>query len=182
MAIFKKKPVVETPKEPEDKTPAFLRPLYPYKAVGEHLDVTRLSNPDYITMNNVLYELHCPASDCVLNVRTQGVNVQRMYDKLLEVGCPTCKQKEPFIVRRVVHVPEEILKARMTDDSVAAAQKVAEEYYSRGEYEEHQKEHLEKVRIEIEESKKKTAAEIERIQAQVKAQEVKQAKKKPKSA
>ncbi|GHU78410.1 hypothetical protein AGMMS49992_28990 [Clostridia bacterium] len=177
MAIFKKNPVVEAPKEPEDKTPAFLRPLYPYKAVGERLDATKLGDPDYITMNNVLYELHCPAPDCVLNVRTQGVNVQRMYDKLLVVGCPACKQNEPFFVRRVVHVPEEILKARMIGDDVPAAQIVAEEYYKTGEHVDHEKQHLKKVRIEIEESKKKTTAEIKRVQAQAKTQEEKNSEK-----
>ncbi|GHU79053.1 hypothetical protein AGMMS49992_30640 [Clostridia bacterium] len=142
MALFKKKPVIEEqPKEPEDKTPAFLRPLYPYKAVGEYLDCSRLEDESYIEMNGVLYELHCPNPECVLNVRTQGVNLQRMYNKLFEVGCPSCKHKdEPFKLRRVVYVPEEVTKERMSTfvaDGLTeneAAQKVADAYWVSGEY------------------------------------------------
>lgn len=123
----------------EDKTPAFLRPLYPYRAVGEVLDVNRLDDPDYIQMNWVLYELKCPNPDCVLNVRTQGVNVKPMYEKIRDdSGCPSCKlQFGPkdeegykfkegeivhevlknngrwagFDVRRVIHVAEEVFEA-----------------------------------------------------------------------
>ena len=87
-------------------------------------------------MNWVLYELKCPNPDCVLNVRTQGVNVKAMYEKIRDdSGCPACKlQFGPkddegytfkegeiphevlknngrwpgFLVRRVIHVDEDV--------------------------------------------------------------------------
>ncbi|GHU78080.1 hypothetical protein AGMMS49992_27760 [Clostridia bacterium] len=173
MALFKKKPVIEEqPKELEDKTPAFLCPLYPYKAVGEYLDCSRLEDDSYIEMNGVLYELHCLNPECVLNVRTQGVNLRRMYNKLLEVGCPSCKQKEPFVVRRVVYVPEEVTTGRMgafEGTESEQARQVAEAFYVSGEYLDVEKEHLritkEKHERDAEAFKKKWAEDKARIDA-----------------
>lgn len=140
---FKKKkeelpqePVVES--KPEDKTPAFLRPLYPFRAVGECLDTKRLDDASYITMSNVLYELKCPNPDCVLNVRSQGTNIKSLYEKIRDdSGCPACKLQfgendvkgytfkegeivhevlknngrwEGFDVRRVIYVSEDVFQ------------------------------------------------------------------------
>lgn len=121
-----------------DKTPAFLRPLYPYRAVGELLDVSRLDDDSYIQMEGVLYELKCPNPDCVLNIRTQGVNLKSLYEHIRDIsGCPACKLQfgendikgyvfkegeipheiiknngrwKGFYVRRVIFVPNEIFK------------------------------------------------------------------------
>ena len=121
-----------------DKTPAFLRPLYPFRAVGDALDVTRLDDITYIKMEGVLYELKCPNPDCVMNIRTQGRNLKNLYDHIKEVsGCPVCKlqfginddkgyffkegeikhdilknngQWDGFIVKRVIYVSDEIFE------------------------------------------------------------------------
>ena len=126
------------PQPVQDKTPAFLKPLYPYRAVGEPLDPARLDDADYIQMTGVLYELKCPNPECVLNVRTQGVNLKSLYERLRDVsGCPSCKLQfgendakgyqfkqgeiphevprnngrwEGFVVRRVIQVPEEVFE------------------------------------------------------------------------
>ncbi len=141
--LFKKKkqetPAPEpAPQPPQDKTPAFLRPLYPYRAVGEALDQTRLDDASYLEMEGVLYELKCPNPECVLNIRTQGVNVKQVYDQVRNVsGCPACKLQfgendikgytfkegeiphevpknnnrwDGFIVRRVIHVDDDIFE------------------------------------------------------------------------
>ena len=122
-----------------DKTPAFLRPLYPYRAVGEPLDASRLDDASYVQMEGVLYELKCPNPACALNVRTQGVNLKSLYERLRdESGCPSCKLQfgekdaqgyqfkegeiphevprnggrwDGFIVRRVIWVPDEAFEA-----------------------------------------------------------------------
>ena len=89
----KKEEVKEAPATPpQDKTPAFLRPLYPYRAVGEALDTTRLGDASYIQMEGALYELKCPNPDCAMNVRTQGVNLKSLYEQIRDgSGCPVCK-------------------------------------------------------------------------------------------
>ena len=159
-------------KPAEDKTPAFLRPLYPYRAVGEALDTTRLDDPTYLQMNWVLYELKCPNPACVLNVRTQGVNVKAMYEEIRDdSGCPACKLQfgpkdeegytfkegeiphevlknngrwEGFIVRRVIHVAEDVFAAygqRLYGKSKeqltrAETDAICEEYYRSGDWRE----------------------------------------------
>ena len=170
--FFRKKsaPAPEPPKPAEDKTPAFLRPLYPYRAVGEPLDTARLDDPGYLQMTGVLYELKCPNPDCVLNIRTQGVNVKSLYDKVRnESGCPACKLQfgendargytfkegeiphevpknngrwEGFIVRRVIHVGEEVFERyaqslyQKPKEALTRAESdaICEEYYRSGDW------------------------------------------------
>lgn len=137
MSIFKtgKK---ETNVSINDKTPAYLRPLYPFRAVGECLDICRLDDFDYISAHHVLYELKCPNPQCVLAIRTQGINLKKYYSHLRDVsGCPACKLQfgkkdeteyvfkegeknipltrnngrwNGFEVRRVIYVPIEIFE------------------------------------------------------------------------
>lgn len=120
----------------KDRTPAFLGPLYPYRAVGDALDPSRLDDFGYIEQNWVLYELKCPNPECVLNARTQGANLKQLYLKIRDdSGCPACKLQfgandakgyefkegelvhevpknkgrwEGFTVRRVIFVPEDV--------------------------------------------------------------------------
>lgn len=113
----------------DKKSPAFLEPTYPYKAVGESLDFNKFSDEGYINIDS-LYELKCP--NCNLSVHIKGTRLQEYYNKLLEVGCPDCKLQfngkkyifkdgetekplpenngkfEGFIVKKVIKVPENI--------------------------------------------------------------------------
>lgn len=84
-------PVVEEKKE--KPVPAYLRPDYPYQAVGE--PITDLST---LEPTGVLYEIMCP--NCQMSMRSQGLNTKSTYDRLMESGCLGCKAKE-FIVKRV---------------------------------------------------------------------------------
>lgn len=67
-------PVVEEKKE--KPTPAFLREDYPYKATGDVI-----TDLDTLVPNGVLYEIKCPK--CEMSIRSQGSNVKRVYEKLL---------------------------------------------------------------------------------------------------
>lgn len=67
-------PVVEEKKE--KPTPAFLREDYPYKATGDVI-----TDLDTLVPNGVLYEIKCPK--CELSIRSQGCNVKKVYEKLL---------------------------------------------------------------------------------------------------
>ena len=116
-------------------TPLFLHPLYPYRAVGEPLDVSRLNDESYIHMKGVLYELKCPNPDCTFNIRTQGINLKSLYDLIKDItGCPACKlqfcennkyrfekvkkitinnnsdQWNGFIVRKIIFIPDIIFE------------------------------------------------------------------------
>ena len=57
-------------------TPTFCRENYPYKAVGDVITDFESLEP-----HGVLYEIECPK--CEMNIRTQGCNVKRVYEKLL---------------------------------------------------------------------------------------------------
>ena len=79
----------------EKPTPAYLRPDYPYQAIGEPITDFSL-----IRQTGVLYEIKCLTPDCCLCARSQGVNIPGMYEKMTTDGCPSCKGKE-FVVREV---------------------------------------------------------------------------------
>lgn len=66
MAIENKKP-----------TPAFLKSDYPYQAIGD--EITDFSK---IVPHGVLYEIKCP--QCEMSIRTQGVNIEPTYKKLID--------------------------------------------------------------------------------------------------
>ena len=89
--MFKKKeePRVEQPKE--KPTPAFLRDDYPYKAVGEELDVSQVED-------GVVYEIKCHA--CEMSIRSQGQNIKTTYERLKDSGCIGCGNKE-LVIKRV---------------------------------------------------------------------------------
>lgn len=95
--MFKKKPTPPPqPEAPKEKpTPAFLRPDYPYPAIGE--PITNLST---LKPTGVLYEIKCQNAECGLCARSQGVNIPRLYEKLTTDGCMTCHGKD-FVVREV---------------------------------------------------------------------------------
>ena len=86
-------PHVEQPVE--KPMPAYLRPDYPYKAVGEPI-----VDFSVIRQTGVLYEIKCLVPECFLCARTQGVNIPGLFDKMTTDGCPSCKGKE-FVVREV---------------------------------------------------------------------------------
>ena len=114
----------------KDKTPSYMEATYPYKAVGEFLDIERLDDFTYIDTEKTIYELKCPNCDLVLRVR--GRMLKKYYDRILEVGCPECKlqfneqtykfkngekekplplnngQYKGFLPRKVIKVPENI--------------------------------------------------------------------------
>jgi len=79
----------------EKPVPAYLRPDYPYKSVGEPITDFSL-----IQEKGVLYEISCLAPNCCLCARSQGVNIPGMYEKMMSDGCPSCKGRE-FAVRVV---------------------------------------------------------------------------------
>lgn len=82
-------PVVEQPKE--KPTPAYLREDYPYKAVGEALEVGEVED-------GVVYEIWC--DKCQMSIRSQGQNIRAQWERLRESGCIGCGNKE-LIIRLV---------------------------------------------------------------------------------
>lgn len=60
----------------EKTTPTFCRENYPYKAVGDVI-----TDFDSLEPHGVLYEIKCPK--CEMSIRTQGCNVKRVYEKLM---------------------------------------------------------------------------------------------------
>ncbi len=114
--------------------PEYLTPLYPYRAVGDIIDLQNLPEDYFIKTKGKLFELKCPNPECQTCLRLQGSHLKDVYQKLLFEGCPTCKlqfegrkyvQKEGenifsfpendgrytgFIVKRVIKVPYEIFK------------------------------------------------------------------------
>ena len=92
MKMFKKKdntPPVEEKKE--KPTPAFLRPDYPYKAIGDAL------KPEDC-VDGVVYEIKCHG--CEMSIRSQGQNIRSTYERLKESGCIGCGNKE-LVIRKV---------------------------------------------------------------------------------
>ena len=142
----------------KNKKPAFLEALYPYKAVGEFLDVLKLDDMQYIDGAS-LYELKCP--NCDLSAHVRGSRLKDFYDRFLKVGCPECKlqfggqvyifkdgEKEKplpenngkysgFYVRKVVEVPQEIFieyaktmfNKSAEDLTLEEGNKISEKYY-----------------------------------------------------
>ena len=60
----------------EKTAPTFCRENYPYKAVGDVI-----TDFDSLEPHGVLYEIKCPK--CEMSIRTQGCNVKRVYEKLM---------------------------------------------------------------------------------------------------
>ena len=103
----KSEPIVKEKKE--KPTPAYLRPDYPYQAVGEPI-----TDLDTLVPNGVLYEIKC--HKCEMSIRSQGCNIKPTYERLMygvEVknddgttrieggkGCIGCGNKE-LVVRMV---------------------------------------------------------------------------------
>jgi len=140
------------------KMPAYLGATYPYKAVGEALDVKQFSNEGYIDFGS-LYELKCP--NCNLAIHIKGTKLTDYYNKILEVGCPDCKlqfgdrtyafkdgeaEKElpenngkydGFIVKKVINIPEDIyikyakdmFGKEKEDLTFEEGQQIAEKYF-----------------------------------------------------
>lgn len=91
----KEAPAAESVAEPapeQKPTPAFLRPDYPYQAVGE--PITDLDSLEPHTV----YEIKC--HQCEMSIRTQGVNIKAQYERLAESGCIGCGNRE-LVVRKV---------------------------------------------------------------------------------
>lgn len=93
--MFGRKKKVTTPpvEEPKEKpTPAFLRPDYPYQAIGEAIkDMSTLQD-------GVVYEIKC--HKCEMSIRSQGQNIRSTYERLKDSGCIGCGNRE-LVVRRV---------------------------------------------------------------------------------
>lgn len=83
-----KKPIVEEKKE--KTTPAFLRPDYPYQAVGGEL------KPDECEDGEV-FEIKC--KECGMSIRTQGHNINATWERLQKSGCIGCGNNELRIYR-----------------------------------------------------------------------------------
>ena len=142
----------------KSKKPSYLEAVYPYKAVGEELDVQRLDDSSYIDFNNSLYELKCP--NCNLEVHVRGSKLKKYFDILYERGCPECKLQfnnktysfkdgeeikplpenngkyKHFTVKKVIFVPIEVfdeyalkLYNKLNDElSIDEGKNIAEEY------------------------------------------------------
>ncbi len=115
------------------KEPAFLKPLYPFRAIGNPLDAKDVDCEEV-----ALYELKCPNPECVCAIHTRACNVEKMDEKIrLDSGCPVCKLQfgendlkgyqfkqgeivhevpknngrwEGFIIRRLIYVPDDIFQ------------------------------------------------------------------------
>lgn len=84
--MFKKKEVTPPVEQPKEKpTPAFLRPDYPYKAIGDALDVSEVQD-------GVVYEIKCHA--CEMSIRSQGQNIRSTWERLQNSGCIGCGNKD----------------------------------------------------------------------------------------
>lgn len=88
----KKKEAAPPVEEKKEKpTPAFLRPDYPYQAVGEALTVDQLQP-------GVFYEIKC--HQCEMSIRSQGQNIKSTYERLKSTGCIGCGNKD-LVIKRV---------------------------------------------------------------------------------
>lgn len=100
-----KEPVVD-PTPEEKPTPAYLRPDYPYQAVGDPI-----TNMDELEDTGVVYEIKC--HECEMSIRSQGKNIKDTYARLMAGnGCIGCGNKD-LVVRRVdMSKAEEIMAER----------------------------------------------------------------------
>ena len=90
--MFGKKKTVEPAVEQKEKpTPAYLRPDYPYKAVGGALDVSEV-------VDGTVYEIWC--DKCQMSIRSQGQNIRGQWERLKDSGCIGCGSKE-LVIRKV---------------------------------------------------------------------------------
>lgn len=91
--MFGKKKEVKPPVEEkkEKPTPAYLRPDYPYKAVGEALEAEELED-------GAVYEIKC--NKCEMSIRSQGQNIRSTWNRIKDSGCIGCGNKE-LVIKRV---------------------------------------------------------------------------------
>ena len=87
----KEEPVIQEPPK-EKPTPAFLRPDYPYKAVGDAITDLDSLEP------HTVYEIKC--HQCEMSIRSQGQNIRSTYERLKDSGCIGCGNKE-LVIKRV---------------------------------------------------------------------------------
>jgi len=87
----KQEPTAE-PKPAEKPTPAFLRPDYPYQAVGEAITDLDLLEP------TAVYEIKC--HQCEMSIRSQGRNIKSTYERLKGSGCIGCGNKD-LVIKKV---------------------------------------------------------------------------------
>ena len=159
MDYNKEKEQVKSHYDLKNKKPVYLEAVYPYKAVGDELDILKLDDPSYVSMEGVLYELKCP--NCDLSVHVRGTKLKSYYERFLDVGCPECKLQfngekyvfkngekvkplpdndgrfKGFIIRKVIKVPEHIFEEyamklfnkQKENLTVAEGNEIAEEYY-----------------------------------------------------
>ena len=84
--MAKKKPEPTAPEKKEKPTPAYLRPDYPFKAIGEPIeDLSTLAEGQ-------IYEIKC--NNCEMSIRSQGQNIQGTLDRLKDKGCIGCGNKD----------------------------------------------------------------------------------------
>lgn len=89
----KKKEAAPQPEAPKEKpTPAFLRPDYPYQAIGEAITDLDSLEP------HTVYEIKC--HQCEMSIRSQGQNIKSTYERLQSTGCIGCGNKE-LVIKRV---------------------------------------------------------------------------------
>lgn len=93
MMFKKKKEAIPQPEAPKEKpTPAFLRPDYPYQAVGDAITDLDSLEP------GVVYEIKC--HQCEMSIRSQGQNIKSTYERLRSSGCIGCGNKD-LVIKRV---------------------------------------------------------------------------------
>lgn len=76
MDIKKKAETSVVEEKREKPAPTFLEEDYPYKAAG-----SVITDLDSLEHHGVLYEIKC--LKCEMSIRSQGCNVKRVYEKLL---------------------------------------------------------------------------------------------------
>ena len=64
-------------------TERFYQKDYKYPTKGKEI-----KNLAEIVPEGILYEIRC--GQCELAARTQGVNVERIYNQFMQNGCPSC--------------------------------------------------------------------------------------------
>lgn len=84
MAKKRTEPVLSEKKE--KPTPAYLRPDYPFQAVGDPIDDMGA------LAEGQIYEIKC--SSCEMSIRSQGQNIQGTLDRLKDKGCIGCGNKD----------------------------------------------------------------------------------------
>ena len=84
MSKKKEEPIVQEKKE--KPTPAYLRPDYPFQAIGDPIE-------DLSTLEEgQIYEIKC--HQCEMSIRSQGQNIKGTLDRLKDKGCIGCGNKD----------------------------------------------------------------------------------------